>query len=117
MLLLTSTSDQLQIVTDVAGTVDVHTTWVDTIPSTGSITPGRNNNTITTATTLSIAGSPLASTQRNVKTIHVRNKNATVSSNLTVRHTDGTNIVVLYADLFKPGQGFEYTDQGGFLRV
>lgn len=115
MLLLTSASDQLQLVTSTAATLEVHTTWVDTVTSTGVITPGRANTKIAAAATTSIAGSPPASTQRNVKSIHVRNKHATLSSNVKVNHSDGTNVAQLFGITLAPGNEFEYTDQGGFL--
>ena len=115
MLLLTSASDQLQLVTSTAATLEVHATWVDTVTSTGVITPGRVNTKIATATTTSVAGSPPASTQRNVKSLHVRNKHATLSCNVKVNHSDGTNVVQIYGATLGPGIEFEYTDQGGFL--
>jgi hypothetical protein len=114
MLLLTSTSDQLQIVTSAAAAVNVHTTWVDTVTSSGVVTPGRNNTAISTATTTSVAGSPTASHQRNVKTLHVRNADSTNDSDVTVQHSDGTNVVQLFKTTLKPGDSIEYTDQGGF---
>lgn len=117
MLLLTSTNDQLQVVTEQAATIDVHATWVDTNPSTSAITPGRTNTTITTATTTSVAGSPAASTQRNIKTLHLRNKHATAASVVTVRHSDGTTVVELLKMSLLPGNALEYTDQGGFMPI
>jgi hypothetical protein len=114
MLLLTSVSDQLQVITDSTAGLDVHASWVDTVTSTGAITPGRTNTKIAAAATTSIAGSPAVSTQRNVKTLHVRNRDATLSVNVKVAHTDGTNAPQLYAAALPPNTMFEYTDQGGF---
>lgn len=95
MLLLTSTSDKVQVITGAAGaSVDVHTSWVDN--ASGTITPGRFNVVgIATATTTDIVASPGASTQRNVKGIYITNTSATVSTQVTVIHTDGTNIADL----------------------
>jgi hypothetical protein len=117
MLLLTSINDQIQIVTGVAGAIDVHATWVDTVPSTGAITPGRTNTAIITAATVSVAGSPAASTQRNVKTLHIRNKHATLNNDVTVRHSDGTAVCELFRRALAPGGEIEYTDQGGFINL
>jgi len=47
MLLLTSTSDLVQVVTGQAVTTDVHASWVDN--ASGTITPGRTNTAITIA--------------------------------------------------------------------
>ena len=117
MLLLTSVNDQLQVVTGSDGAIDVHATWVDTVPSTGAITPGRTNTAIVTAATTSVAGSPAVSTQRNVKTLHIRNKHATQATDVTIRHSDGTAVCELYKRLLGAGGEIEYTDQGGFLNL
>jgi hypothetical protein len=56
MLLLTSTSDKLQIIsiiTSQAASIDVHASWVDN--ASNNITPGRTNSVITTAATTIIA--------------------------------------------------------------
>lgn len=112
MLLLTSTNDRLQIITGAAVPVTVHTSWVDT--SAGTIVPGRTNTTITTATTTSVAGYPAAATQRNIKTIHLRNTHATLPCDITVQHTDGAIISQLYKTTINAGGAMQYTDQAGF---
>jgi|SRR5262245_2381114 len=113
MILLTSATDRLQLITDVDGPVDVHTSWVDTVTSSGAITPGRTNTAITTIATTTIVGSPGVSTQRNVKTVHVRNK-AGAAIGVLVQHTDGTTISQLYKTTLTPGRMLQYTDGGGF---
>ena len=113
MLLLTSTNDRLQLVTGVATTIDVHASWVDT--NAGVITPGRTNTAITTAATTIVVTGPAASTQRNVKTLYVRNKSPSVSSDITVRHTDGTTVLELLKTTLLPNQSLQMTDQGGFV--
>lgn len=62
MINLASTSDKLQVVTDVAGSdIRVHASWVDLNGTT--VTPGRTNTPgITTATTTDVVASPAAST-------------------------------------------------------
>jgi hypothetical protein len=117
MLLLTSPNDQLQIVTSAAANIGVHATWVDTNTSTGAITPGRTNTSISTAATTSIAGSPAAGVQRNVKTLHLRNTHATLASDVTIQHTDGTVVAQLYKMTMYPADMLQYTDQGGFTRA
>jgi hypothetical protein len=114
MLLLTSPADQLQIVTSAASTIHVHATWVDTNTSTGVITPGRTNTTISTAATTSVAGSPAAGVQRNVKTLHIRNNHATIACDVTVQLTDGTVTSQLYKRSLLSAGALQYTDQGGF---
>src|SRR5215831_3673395 len=114
MLLLTSPADQLQIVTSAAAIVNAHASWVDTDTSSGTIAPGRTNTSGSTAGTRSTAGSPAAGVQRNVKTLHVRNADATLPCDVTVQHTDGTVAVQLYKRQLQPGDMLEYTDQAGF---
>jgi hypothetical protein len=115
MLLLTSTSDALQVVTGQAVAVDVHASWMDY--ASGTVTPGRTNTAIATATTTSVAGSPAASTVRNVKSLHLRNKDASLSVDVTVRHTDGTTIVELIKITLAAGDSLEYIEGVGFFKV
>ena len=112
MILLTSTSDKLQIVTSAAAAVDVHTSWVDN--TTTAVTPGRTNTAITTAATIDVVGAPAASTQRNVKTLHARNKHATLSTDVTVQHTDGTTVAQIYKATLVAGGMLQYVDDVGF---
>ena len=63
MLLLTSTSDLVQIVTGSSASVEVHADWMDN--ASGTITPGRTNTAaITGAATTTVVASPGVSTQR-----------------------------------------------------
>jgi hypothetical protein len=111
MLLLTSTSDQLQLVTSAAASIDVHATWIDTLGAT--ITPGRTNTHIAAAATTIAVGSPASSAQRNVKTLHVRNKDVTLLCGITVQVFDGTLTLPIYNASLKPGEMLELTDMGG----
>lgn len=122
MILLLSTTDKLQIVTDAAATVHVHVSWMDAALSSGTIQnntmqPGRANTVITTATTTDVAGAPGANKVRNVKTVHIRNADATLSVGIAVQHTDGTNAVQLHGDLLAPGEALEYIEGIGFFRI
>lgn len=115
MLLLTSTSDLISVVTGQAVPVDVHASWVDY--ASGSVAPGRTNTAISTATTTTVVGSPAASTQRNVKTLHLRNKDASASVDVTVRHTDGTTVVELIKITLAAGDSLEYVEGVGFFKI
>lgn len=116
MILLTSTTDQLQVVTSTGAAVDAHASWVDTQGTAPSvtITPGRKNTNITTATTTAAVPPPAAGVQRNLKTLHIRNKDAGLSCDVTVQHTDGTTVSQLYVASLAPGDMLMYTDQLGF---
>jgi len=115
MLLLTSTSDKLRLVTDAACVVDVHASWMEYDGTT--VTPGRTNTAITTATTTDLVGSPASGKQRNVRTVHIRNKHATSSVRVTVLHTDGTTIVELHSVLLLAGDALEYIEGVGFFTL
>lgn len=112
MLLLTSTSDKIQVVTGSAVTMEVHASWVDN--ASGTITPGRTNTEITTATTTDVVASPGASTQRNVQTLVVRNNHASSSNDVTIRHTDGTTAVDIFKATLAFGEAIQFIDGVGF---
>jgi hypothetical protein len=112
MILLTSVTDKLRLTTSAAVTTDVHASWIDN--AAGTITPGRTNSAITTATTTDIVGVPGGSTQRNIKTLHIRNKHATLSQQVTIIHTDGTTAVELHSCTLTAGQALQYVDGQGF---
>lgn len=113
MLLLTSTSDLIQVVTGSAGGLDVHASWVDN--ASGTITPGRTNTaSITTAATTTVVASPGASTQRNVKFLSIENTHATVSNAVTIQHTDGSNVKVLWDGTLLPDEHVMFDTNGVF---
>lgn len=114
MLLLTSTSDKVQVITGASGaSVDVHASYVDN--NAGTITPGRTNVVnISTATTTDIVGSPGSGVQRNVRGIYVTNTHATVSTQVTVVHTDGTNVSDLMGVTLLPGENLILDEDGSW---
>ena len=112
MILLASTADLLRIVTSAAVTVDVHASWVDLNGST--VTPGRTNTAISTATTTPVVASPGSSTYRTVKSLTVRNRHATTAQNVTINHTDGTTSVELIKVTLDAGECLHYHEAAGF---
>ena len=114
MLLLTSTSDLVRLTTGTAtSTIEVHTSYMDV--SGATITPGRTNTQITTATTTTIVGSPAASTQRNVKAIYCTNNSPGTSCVVGVQHTDGTTLVELIQFVLLPGENLGYREDGSWV--
>lgn len=114
MLLLTTTSDKLQVVTDVVCAVDVHASYMDYDGS--AVTPGRKNTAITTAATTDVVASPAISTTRNVKALHVANVHATDPVTVTINHTDGTTVVQLEKVPLLAGERISYREGVG-MRV
>jgi hypothetical protein len=114
VILLTSTSDKIQVITTAAGQVDVHVSYVDLASSV--VTAGRLNTRITTAATTDVVASPAASTTRNVKNIKVGNNHASVSNTVTIQHTDGTSVIILEQVTLAPGERVGY-EEGTGIRV
>lgn len=111
MLLLTSTSDVLRVVTgSAANSIDVHASYVDMSGST--ITPGRTNTEITTATTTTVVGSPAASTQRNIKGLYITNDSVGTNVDVRVEHSDGTTVVELMQFVLLPGENMTFNADG-----
>jgi len=117
MLLLTSTSDIIRIVTGSAVTsLKVHASWVDN--ASGTITPGRTNTSISTATTTTIVAPPGSSpVQRNVKTIFITNEDGANSTTVNVQHFDGTTSVELSGCTLLPGETLELSEIGHWLHL
>ena len=105
-MLLTSTSDILRIVTGSAVDIDVQAGWADITTTTFS--PGRTNTKITSATTTTIVASPAASTQRQVKTVIIRNIHASSSNLVTIQHYDGTNSITIFKRTLLAGETIIY---------
>jgi hypothetical protein len=111
VLLLTSTSDVIKLVTASAvATIGVHASWVDN--ASGTITPGRTNTAISTATTTTVLAAPAASTQRNVKMLAISNNHASSSCLITVQHFDGTTTVDLETVYLGPQESLVLTEEG-----
>lgn len=111
MLLLTSTSDKIQLVSSSTAPLEVHATYVD---SGTPVVPGRKNTEIVTATTTDVVASPGASVYRNVQTLVCRNSHGSTSNTVTVRHTDGTIVVDIYSVTLAAGETLQYLDGVGF---
>jgi hypothetical protein len=112
MLLLTSTSDKLQVVTSAATAVGVHASWVDLAGST--VTPSRSNTSIASATTTDVVASPGSSTQRNVKFLSVFNDATSGLQTITIRHTDGTTVVDLWQGAVPAQTGVIFDEASGW---
>lgn len=111
MILLDSTSDLIQVVTDATADIEVHASWVDN--ASGTITPASDNTpSITTATTTTVVASPGASTQRSVRHLNIRNNHASTACTVTVQHTDGTDTTVLFKTILGAGETIVFGENG-----
>ncbi len=114
-MLLTSTSDKIRLVTSVAGDVRVQASYVDLSGST--VTPGRLNSSISTATTTDIVASPASSTQRKIKYVSIWNDSSSSANSVTVQHTDGTTVVDIYVVSLPSQSGLTYVDGQGWTVI
>lgn len=107
MILLTTTSDKLQLVTNAAGSIAVYAAWLDN--ASGTITPDSDNlAAITSATTTDVIAAPGSGVQRNIKTITCTNTSTLVANRLVVQHTDGVTAETLWAGTLQPGEAVIY---------
>lgn len=115
MILLTTTTDKLDLITGTAADLDVHASWMDY--SSGTVTPGRTNTAITTATTTDVVAAPASSTQRNVKKINVRNKDSADATDVTIRFNQNGTAFELHKARLAPGDVLQYIDGVGWFIV
>lgn len=107
MILLTGTSDLIRVVTDAAGDIESHASWVDKTQASApyNFAGGRTNTaSITTATTTTIVGSPAASTERSVRHLSLYNNHASQAVTCRIEHTDGSTVEILKNVILAAGE-------------
>jgi hypothetical protein len=92
MLLLTSTSDNISIITGGSAVVATHASWMDS--NSTNVVPGRQDTIVNTPTTTIVVPAPGVDSQHDVKTLVV-SIDDDIGEQVTVVHTDGLNAVVL----------------------
>lgn len=111
MLLLTSTSDIVTVITSAAASIVTHASYVDN--NSGTITPARTNTAaINTATTTTVVASPASGVQRNVKFLSFANASGSVTTNVIVNHSDGTNVIELIGVALLPSESLSFSSTG-----
>jgi hypothetical protein len=114
-MILSTSSDVLQVVTDAAVAVDVNVDYSDRSGVYANL--GRLDTAISTATTTSVLTGPAAVNNgfvRQVDFLSARNKSTTTSVTVTVRHTDGTTAVEVFKAVLAAGDGLVFTPQSGW---
>jgi hypothetical protein len=112
VLILSATTDKIQVITDAARTVDVHATYVD-LSTAGAATPGRQNTAISTATTTDIVSAPAASTYRNIKFLTIRNKDASTVT-VTVQYNANGTLTELVKMVLTTGEELHFIEGDGW---
>lgn len=114
MILLTNTTEILELLTSEATSTDYYISFVDSTSS--AFTPGQSNGNIASATTTTILAAPASSTTRQVKFISIRNRSTTASQTVTIKHdTSGTERYVTADVTLAAGETLEYNDGSGFI--
>lgn len=123
-VMLTATTETLELSTSVAGSVDYYVAFADHTSST--LTPGSGQGNISTATTTTILAAPAASTQRQLKWLSVRNRSTTASNVVTVKkdvsateyHLTPAISLAVGEQLYMDGEGrIQVLDASGRLRT
>jgi hypothetical protein len=115
MIYFTATTDTLDIVTSSAAQVDVQANYIDAASST--LIPsgaGRQNTTISSATSTTILSAPGASTTRTLKQLTVRNLSTTTANTVTIEYDQNATFFEIYATTLQPGEELIYIEGLGF---
>lgn len=116
--LLNSATDLLSVTQSAAGTLDIYATWVDLASNgSGDPTPSRTVTAMTTATTTTIVATPAASTVRNVREIYIRNKHATLATDVTVNFNVNGTLYELYKTTLAAGEGLAYSEEYSWFEL
>lgn len=112
MILLDGASDNLRLVTTSIANLDVVAGFADY--SAGTVTPGKQAVTISSATTTTIVDAPGASTQRTVRFLAIRNRHASTANTVTLQLFNGTTAYEIYKVTLAAGEGFTYDEANGW---
>lgn len=112
MLLLTATTETLELSTSSTSLVEWSASFVDL--SSSAFTPGSAQGKVSSVTETTIVAAPAASTQRQVKMLTVINTGSATNTVTLQRDVSGTNYVVFKVALL-PNEAVHYTDGQGFV--
>jgi len=112
MLQLAGTGgDAVRVITGQAADIAVHASWIEN--NAGTVTADRTNTaSIVTATTTTVVAGPSTGLERRVKHLNIRNNHASQACDVTVDHTDGTNIETLIKCSLAPGEVLLLDEKG-----
>ena len=116
MIYLTAATDKLKVVSSAAATIDVQANWIDAVLTTGVMSnAGRTNTAIASATTTDIVAAPGASTLRTVKQITFRNKDASLSGDITLQYDANGTVTDIEKFTLLPAECMIYIEGIGFF--
>ena len=111
-ILLTATTDTLELQTSAAVSTDFKCEFVDN--TTTTFTPGTSHGNIVTATTTVVVTAPAASTQRQIKECRVVNRSTTTVQTVTFKFDQSATERILYSTSLSQGESVQYTESLGF---
>lgn len=115
MILLTATTQKLQLTTSSTATIDVCVFYVDRNQSTGALSEGNQITEINTATTTDICAAPAATTTRKIKYMTIRNRHASSQCLVTlVIDVSGSDTEIKALNL-AAGDALEWNENTGFV--
>ena len=113
MILLKATTEILEVTTTAAVGIDYSVSFADI--TTTTFAPSTSEGKITTATTTTITAAPAASTQRQIKLLTLRNVNASLPNDVTVKKDiSGTEYVLTPTITLLAGEVLQYMDGQGW---
>ena len=111
MLILAGTAAALELVTSVAGSVDVTTTWADV--SAADMVPGDSHANIATATTTTVA-SGIVGASRLIKSFSAVNKGTAAQTVTLQKDVSAVQYLIAPTVTIQPGDALCYADGQGF---
>ena len=115
-IMLAAITDKLELVTSAAASVDVNVTYVDISNAAGpaSDVAKKKDTAISTAATTGILAPSAAGTLRNVRQIVIRNNDALLSNDVTLRLSQNATVSELRRQTLAPGETLVYIEGLGF---
>lgn len=113
---LAATTDKLQITTSSAATLDVQINYIEAVSATGAVSSiGRQNTALSSATTTDVLSAPGSSNTRTLKQMTVRNKDASLSCDVTLIFNQNGTSFEIYKATLATGDVLEYIEGVGFF--
>lgn len=118
MILLSATTDKMQVVTSAAGDVDVIASYVDRDQSSFIVgLADRQLTTITAAATTDVLAAPSSGKTRNLKQLTVRNTHASIANDILVQFNANATLYELHKVTLQPGEMLEFIEGVGFITL
>lgn len=115
MIVLKSTTDSLELVTENTTSIDFNVAWVD--HSSSGVSPSRNVGSISSIATSSIASAPGAGSTRQIRGISLVNTSTGSASTIKVQIDNSSEEVVLTKINLHPGDSLNYSDGSGWYSI